>query len=662
MYETWKLGYVRVGAAVPRVQIGNPAANSAEIIALLHKAAANGVSVLVFPELSLSGYNCGDLFHQPLLLNKTLDSLQLLLQETEKSNCPVLTIVGFPLDVDNKLFDCAAVIYKGTILGIIPKTSLSNHNGFYESRWFTPSQNRQNNMVELCSQQVPFGEDLLFKDSSLGLCFGVEIGRDLLMPIPPSAQHALQGANLILNPAADNEQVGLREYQQRLITQHSARCSAAYVYSSAGPSESSVDMVFGGGLLIAELGEILAESNYQESKIIFADIDLQKIASERRRNTSFTGKLIPTYRVISFQLTPPTNLNSANRANTSQVLNLKRTFNPYPFVPAEREAREKRCREIFNIQATGLAEKIAKTKFRRAVIGISGGLDSTLALLVCIEAFTRLKLPPTQILGVTMPGFGTSNRTKNNSLELMAELGIDSREISITSACNQHFLDIGHDPEIHDRTYENVQARERTQILMDLANKESGLVVGTGDLSELALGWCTYNGDHMSHYNVNAGIPKTLIKHMVSWYASISENRNLTRILRDILATPISPELLPLNGNEKIEQKTEEVLGSYDLHDFFLYYMIRWGFSPAKIFVLACQAFQDTFEAQEILKSLNIFYRRFFSQQFKRSCFPEGPKIGSVHLSSRTDWRMPSEVSASDWLDELKKLKKSLEQ
>lgn len=656
MANIWEMGYVRIGAAVPKIQIGNTWANISEIINLVKQAADSHVKVLVFPELCVTGYTCADLFHQKLLLDQAQAALQKIIDITGENNYDMLIIIGIPVEADNQLFNCAAVIHRGKILGLVPKTFIPNYGEFYEKRWFSSAVNRINDTVIFCSQEVPFSEKLLFKDRNSQLCVGVEICEDLWMPIPPSANHVLHGANLIANLSASNELIGKTEFRRSLVSQQSSRCIAAYVYASAGPSESTTDTVFGGHVLIAENGTILEESRFREQTLVYADVDIEKLINERKKVNSFMNPsmnfMAENYRIIPFEL------NNKPFVDNMKLLidSLKRDVSPYPFVPEKKEERDARCREIFTIQLTGLAQRLLKTGINKAVIGISGGLDSTLALLVCREAFAKLGYPFGQIIAITMPGFGTSNRTKRNAHDLMKELGVQCREIPITAACLKHFEDIGHDPEIHDITYENVQARERTQILMDIANKEGGLVIGTGDLSELALGWCTYNGDHMSHYAVNAGVPKTLVRYLVSWYMDTTENPKVAEILKDILDTPISPELLPPNGTSEIEQKTEDVIGPYDLHDFFLYYMIRWGFSPSKIFFLACKAFKNRFTEQDILKWMKVFYRRFFSQQFKRSCMPDGPKVGTICLSPRGDWRMPSDASAEIWLKELEKL------
>ena len=651
MFDAQKMGYIRVGTAVPTIQIANPQANVVEIIDLVELAAKDQVKVLVFPELCLTGYTCADLFHQRLLLDQAQEALQCLLEATQ--NIDMLIMVGIPVESDNQLFNCAVVLHQAKILGVVPKSFIPNYNEFYEKRWFSPAGGRIKETVMLCSQEIPFGERILFQEQSSPLCVGVEICEDLWMPVPPSSYHTLYGANLIVNLSASNELVGKAEYREALVRQQSARCLTGYLYVSAGPSESTTDLVFGGHALIAENGAILEEKRFEESIVVIADIDIEKLSNERRKANSFMGNVASEiYRTIPFAF--------QNAVSSIEPQGLKRQIDAYPFVPANKEYRDIRCREIFTIQLHGLAQRLQKTGIKKAMLGISGGLDSTLALLVCREAFTKLGYSYQAIRGITMPGFGTTGRTKGNAQDLMQELGINNREISITEASLLHFRDIGHDPSVQDITYENVQARERTQILMDIANKEGGLVVGTGDLSELALGWCTYNGDHMSHYAVNAGVPKTLVKYLVSWYADTTDNSEVSRILQDILDTPISPELLPPNSAGTIAQKTEDVIGSYDLHDFFLYYMMRWGFSPAKVYLLACKAFSGKFSEQEILGWLKIFYIRFFTQQFKRSCLPDGPKVGSICLSPRGDWRMPSDASATIWLNEIAVLEEAL--
>lgn len=648
MFDLKQMGFLRVGTAVPKVQIGNPQGNIEGISRLINMALENRVKVLVFPELSITGYTCGDLFHQRILLEKAQEALHKLLGDTQ--NIDMVIAVGMPVLADNQLFNCAVFLHKGKLLGAVPKTFIPNYNEFYEKRWFSSSISRISDTVVICGQEVPFSECLLFQDSSSELCIGADVCEDLWMPIPPSSYHAQYGANLIVNLSASNELVGKKEYREALVRQQSARCLAAYVYVSAGQSESTTDVVFGGHTIIAENGSILEEQRFMESVISYCDIDIEKLMNERRKMNTYMGRLeAADYTVIDFCL-----------ENLNEKFELKRYVDPYPFVPGRQEDRNIRCQEIFTIQLTGLAQRLEKTGIQKAVIGISGGLDSTLALLVCKEAFSRLGYSKDNIIGVTMPGFGTTSRTHDNAWLLMEELGVTIKEIPITEACLQHFASIGHDPAIHDITYENVQARERTQILMDLANKEGGIVVGTGDLSELALGWCTYNGDHMSNYAVNAGIPKTLVKYLVSWYADTAENSKVTKILKDILDTPISPELLPAGKTGEIQQKTEEKIGSYDLHDFFLYNMMRWGYSPKKVFMLAEIAFRDKFTSNDILLWIKVFYQRFFTQQFKRSCLPDGPKVGSICLSPRGDWRMPSDASADLWLREIALLEEKM--
>lgn len=636
-------GLIRVGVAVPKLKVANPTFNGKEIEEIAQTASLkHNIKVLVFPELSISGYTCGDLFYQGLLLKNCEDTLKILVNSTKTLD--MVIAVGMPIKADNQIFNCGVIFHKGKILGAVPKTFVPNYNEYYEKRWFASAGDRISNSIDLCGQKVAFGENLLFQDTESELCIAAEICEDLWTPIPPSSRHAMYGANLIVNLSASNEIVGKYEYRQDLVKQQSARCITSYLYASAGQWESTTDVVFSGHGMIAENGAIMDEMRFaEESKFIFYDIDIEKIMNDRRKNNSFMGRMSDsvTYEKISF-----------NFANL-EMDEIKRRIDPYPFVPASKEKRTERCKEIFTIQSIGLAERLGKTGINKVVIGISGGLDSTLALLVCTEAFDRLKISRENIIGITMPGFGTTGRTYNNALLLMKELGINIKEISIKDACIQHFKDIGHDMGVLDVTYENVQARERTQILMDIANKEGGLVVGTGDLSELALGWCTYNGDHMSMYGVNGSIPKTLVRYLVEWYADTEGDTLIAKTLKDISNTPVSPELLPPDKEGKIEQKTEEIIGCYDLHDFFLFNMLRHGFSPSKIYRLATIAFEDKWREEEILHWLKVFYKRFFTQQFKRSCLPDGPKVGSICLSPRGDWRMPSDASYEIWLEEL---------
>ncbi|HEX3015858.1 MAG TPA: NAD(+) synthase [Desulfobacteria bacterium] len=640
-----QFGYVRVGAAVPLLKIGDPRYNVAQIETIVKTAVQKThVQVIVFPELSLTGYTCADLFLQNKLLEEAESQLAELVADLAEYD--VVVAVGMPLQADNQLFNAAVLFHKGKILGVVPKTYIPNYNEYYEKRWFSSGQNRLSERILLAGQEVPFAESLLFKDQASGLCIGVEICEDLWTVIPPSSYHALYGANLILNLSASNDVVGKGDYRRDLVKQQAARCMAGYVYVSAGQTESTTDVVFGGHSIIAENGLMLDELIFpQDSATIIADVDLERLIADRRKFNSFMGKIEPrNYTTVNFSLAP------------LAAEQLQRPTQAFPFVPGRKEERDLRCKEIFRIQATGLRQRLLKTGIPKVVVGISGGLDSTLALLVCVAAIDSLQRPRSDIIAVTMPGFGTTGRTYNNAVQLMKELGVDLREIPIKEACLQHFQDIGHDPETFDTTYENVQARERTQVLMDLANKEKGLVVGTGDLSELALGWATFNGDHMSMYAVNASIPKTLVRYLVTWYADTTENTNVAAVLRDIANTPVSPELLPPNPEGKIAQKTEELIGSYELHDFFLYHMLRFGYSPAKIYLLASLAFRGKYDRLTIKYYLKVFYQRFFSQQFKRSCLPDGPKVGSIALSPRGDWRMPSDASPDTWLHELESL------
>ncbi len=634
-------GFVRTAAAVPRVKVADPAYNAGQISELIIKGADEGVKVIVFPELSVTGYTCADLFHQESLLDAAEAALAEILEKT--SVCDVLAAVGMPVAADNQLFNCAIIIHGGKILAAVPKTFIPNYNEFYEKRWFASAVTRRSDTVRLCGQDVPFGENILFADQHSPLIAGVEICEDLWMPIPPSSRHALGGANLLLNLSASNDTVTKSDYRRELIKQQSGRCYAGYAFASAGQGESTTDVVFSGHAVIASSDSVLSESSYTaDSSFILADIDLEKLMGDRRKFNSFMGgDELREYRIVPFA------------SGGGKDVPLSFSIDRHPFIPRDKAVKFDRCREIFKLQSVGLAERMRKTGIKKAVIGLSGGLDSTLALLVTAESVRALELPMENIVGITMPGLGTTDRTYQNALTLMRELGVTLREISIKDACVQHYGDIGHDMSVLDVTFENVQARERTQILMDVANQAGGLVVGTGDLSELALGWCTYNGDHMSHYGVNAGVPKSLVKHLISWYAETAQNAKVAAALRDILDTPISPELLPADANGEIAQKTEDVVGPYELHDFFLFHVLRNGFTPKKILKLAILAFDRQYEPAVILKWLESFYKRFFAQQFKRSCLPDGVKIGSVCLSPRGDWRMPSDVKAAAWLADL---------
>lgn len=638
--------FVRIAAAVPAIRVADPVFNAKEIVSMAKRACEDKkAGIILFPELSITGYTCGDLFNQKTLINGAEKALEMLLEETR--NLKILIAAGMPVRADNQLFNCAVLIMGGKILGVVPKTFIPNYNEFYEKRWFASSVSRISNKIVLCGQEVPFNENLLFRDSLSELCIGLDICEDLWVTIPPSSYHTMAGANLILNLSASNEIIGKPDYRREIVKLQSAKCITAYVFSSAGQTESTTDVVFSGHTIIAENGIIINEDRFsEESSIIYGDADIEKLMNDRSKLNTYMGRCEnKNYQYISFEL------------GFSEDNNLEREIDPRPFVPSNPEERNKRCKEILNIQSTGLYQRMNKIGARKAVIGISGGLDSTLALLATVEAVKKLKLPMSNITAVTMPGFGTTSRTYNNALVLMKELGVTTKEISIKQAVIQHFKDIEHDIDVHDVTYENSQARERTQILMDIANKENGIVVGTGDLSELALGWATYNGDHMSMYGVNSSIPKTLVRYIVKWYAEEETSGEIQKALLDVCDTPVSPELLPPDKEGNIAQFTEKAVGSYDLNDFFLYNMVRNGYEPAKIYFLAKKAFKGEFSDEVILETLKKFYIRFFTQQFKRSCMPDGVKVGSVSLSPRGDWRMPSDASFSLWLEQLNKLK-----
>jgi len=626
-------GFVRVAAAIPELRVADCAYNVAQMADLVRKGEEEKVQVICFPELSLTGYTCADLFQQQQLLDdaqKALNELQLLTFATTS-----VIIVGMPVRVQSHLFNTAVVLQGGHVLGVVPKTHLPNNNEFYEKRWFTSGALADSQTITISGEEVPFGTDILFSDGKF--TFGVEICEDLWVPIPPSSQQALHGAEIIFNLSATNELIGKHQYLRQLIEQQSARCNAGYVYASAGAGESTTDVVYAGNGLIAENGKIISASDRFsfDPQLIVTDIDIDRLQAERIRNTNYANdKSARIYRTIQLEDAHFTHYD------------LKRIFDKHPFVPSITN-RDESCHEIFSIQIGGLAKRWQHTQSDTVVIGISGGLDSTLALLVSVKTADKLGYERKRIVGVTMPGFGTTDRTYTNAINLMKSLGITLLEISIKDACLQHFKDINHDPKLHDVVYENTQARERTQILMDIANKQHGLVIGTGDLSEMALGWSTYNGDHMSMYAVNSGVPKTLVRYLVDW-AAHQLDATSEDILRDILDTPVSPELLPADANGDIAQKTEDIVGPYELHDFFLYYMVRFGFSPSKILFLAKNAYANTYPDDVIEKWLKIFIHRFFSQQFKRSCIPDGPKVGSINLSPRGDWRMPSDATSFD--------------
>lgn len=643
-------GFIKVAAAIPSVKVADCSYNVQQIESLIAMAEGKGVEVIVFPELCITGYTCQDLFKQTLLLEQAETSVLMLLDFTRKLD--IISIVGVPVVVGDLLLNCAAVIQKGDLLGLVPKTYLPNYSEFYEKRWFASSQDLQPSEIRFAGNKIVVTpQPTLFRTCD-GAMFGVEICEDVWAPVPPSCNLALSGADIIFNLSASDELIGKHDYLKGLLAQQSARMISGYVYSGCGFGESTQDVVYGGNAIAYENGQLLAESERfaLDSQLIITQIDVEKIRNERRTNSTYIN---------------------AQRGHDSRIVNahtvMPRDFelisdvDPHPFIPKTNDM-EKSCDEIFSIQVAGLAKRLVHTGCKTVVVGISGGLDSTLALLVCVRTFDKLQLSRKGIVGVTMPGFGTTDRTYNNAVNLMKSLGITLREISIADAVKQHFNDIGHDINVHDVTYENSQARERTQILMDLSNQLGALVIGTGDLSELALGWATYNGDHMSMYGVNAGVPKTLIKYLVKFVAMSEDSDETRSILLDIIDTPISPELIPADEAGNITQKTEDLVGPYELHDFFLYHIIRFGYRPSKIFMLARKAFDGSnpeapfYDDETIKKWLTIFLRRFFNQQFKRSCLPDGPKVGSVSLSPRGDWRMPSDASSALWLKECEQI------
>lgn len=633
-------GFIKVAAVTPKIKVADPQYNAEEICSKLQEAVDNHAKIIVFPELCISSYTCNDLFLQDKLLQETCKGLLRIVHETEGKDA--LVFVGLPLEMQGKLYNVAAAIKGGKILAFIPKTYIPNYAEFYEARHYTPG-NRKAITCLFDGKEVPFGTDILFTcDSVPGLVVGCEICEDMWTPLSPGTRHALAGANVIVNLSASNDLVGKDDYRRQLVASTSARLLAGYIYASAGDGESTQDVVYGGHDMIAENGSMLAESEAFSTGIIYSEFDMERLRMERRRMTTFQSERQEEYTYLPFSL-------------EMEETALTRYFAPMPFVPSDVKMKEKRCEQILSIQANGLKKRYEHIGARTAVIGISGGLDSTLALLVTVRAFDMLHLPRKNIIAVTMPCFGTTERTHDNAVLLTESVGATLREINIKEAVMVHFRDIGQDPENHDITYENGQARERTQILMNVANKEGGLVIGTGDMSELALGWATYNGDHMSMYGVNVGVPKTLVRHLVQYYADTSKDETVRKVLLDILDTPVSPELLPPEDGV-IAQKTEDIVGPYELHDFFLYYMLRCGFPPAKIFRLAKRAFADTYDEAFIFKWLRTFYRRFFTQQFKRSCLPDGPKVGSVAVSPRGDLRMPSDACAAAWMQEIEGL------
>lgn len=636
-------GYFKVAGAIPSVGVADCALNAERHIGLIRRAAERGAELVVFPELSLTGYTCGDLFLQPALMRGAEEALKQVMRQT--ADCPIVAVVGLPVVAGGRRYNCAAAFAQGELLGVVPKSHLPNYGEFYEERWFASGAEVRGSLIELCGEEVPFGCDVMLGIN--GVECGIEICEDLWVPAPPSAALSQAGARLIINLSASPEVVGKHSYLLSLVAGQSARLRAGYLYVSSGFGESSTDLVFGGNILIADQGEWVARSERfsLEEQLLVGEIDVERIETERSRTNTFAAHAPQEgFRLCACDLTP-------------RASDFARTIDPHPFVPADDEQRHTRCEEIFQIQAMGLVKRLSHTRCRSVVLGISGGLDSTLALLVVVKAFDKLGLDRKGIYGITMPGFGTTDRTYRNALALMEQLGITQIEIPIAKAVQQHFADIALDPADRSATYENSQARERTQILMDYANKVGGLVIGTGDLSELALGWATYNGDQMSMYGVNASIPKTLVRHLVRTAAE-TLGGEAEKTLLDIVDTPVSPELLPADEKGEIAQKTEDLVGPYELHDFMLYHFIRRGASPRKLLFLAEQAFGERYPREVILHWMEVFFRRFFSQQFKRSAMPDGPKVGSVSLSPRGDWRMPSDGSAALWLAEIETLKK----
>ena len=635
-----KQGFIKVAAATPDIRVADTAFNTEEIIKKMKEAAGNGAKIIVFPELCITGYTCGDLFTQDILLEQAKVGLCRIAEETKELESVVF--VGCPLAVDGELYNTAAALNKGKILGFTTKTFLPNYGEFYEMRQFTPGP-EEVRMIRFAGEEIPFGPQILFESMETeGLILSAEICEDVWSPVPPSIKAALEGAVILVNCSASDETIGKNRYREELIKGQSARLIAGYVYANAGEGESTTDVVFGGHNLIAENGTILKASRRFANETIYSEIDIKRLLSERRKNTTFRSAAKKTLPVVPF---------SVKEEETA----LTRTFSPAPFVPQDEKERAARCEEILSIQAMGLKKRLVHTKASGAVVGISGGLDSTLALLVTAKAFDMIGIPRSRIKAVTMPCFGTTDRTYRNACQMSCRLGASLLEVPIRVAVTVHFRDIGHDLNDHSVTYENGQARERTQVLMDLANKDGGLVIGTGDMSELALGWATYNGDHMSMYGVNASVPKTLVRHLVQYYADTCGDEELQKILLDVLDTPVSPELLPPEDGQ-IAQKTEDLVGPYELHDFYLYYVLRFGYEPSKIYRIAKHAFKSVYDDETILKWLKKFYWRFFSQQFKRSCLPDGPKVGTVALSPRGDWRMPSDASAAVWIQDLERL------
>ena len=634
-------GYVKVGASTLELKVSDTIYNVQMIKKQIDEAVNKNIQIISFPELSITGYTCGDLFNQDILIDKAYEGLKDLVDYSKDKM--IVIIVGSPIKCENKLYNCAVVINNGNILGIVPKTYIPNYNEFYEMRWFKSSNDLKIKEINLFNEIVPIGVDLIFT-SKLDdeLKFGVEICEDVWSLYPKSNDYASSGASIIFNLSASNETIGKYDFRKELIKMQSIKTISGYVYSSSGINESSTDLLFSGSSLIYENGKLLSENNRFDfnSNLIYSDVDIKRLVNDRRKNTSFISNTDKEYRNIYF--------------TTSKNNLISRKYSKYPFVPSNEDKREERCKEIINIQSSALAKRLKHTNIKKCVIGVSGGLDSTLAFLVIKKAFEKLKIDNKNIIAVTMPGFGTTNRTYENALDLIKINNATLKEIDIKKACLVHYSDIDQDINNHDITYENAQARERTKILMDIANKENALVIGTGDLSELALGWCTYNGDHMSMYSVNSSIPKTLVKYLVKYIADTDKKNK--KVLYDILSTPISPELLPADEEGNIKQITEDKIGPYILHDFYLYHFFRYGASPKKIYMLAVNTFENEYSKEEILKWLKVFIKRFFTQQFKRSCMPDGVKVGSISLSPRGDLRMPSDASYNIWIKELEEI------
>lgn len=644
-------GLVRVGAAVPSLALGNVKENMKRHLAMMREAKEKHVSIVTFPELSLTGYTCGDLFFQRRLLDDVTDALLALKDEMPEG---ILAVVGAPLEIEGALYNCAVVLHKGEIISAVPKTFLPNNGEFYEKRWFQSGDARRDASVAIPKLKTDVCRQAIFETED-GVRFGIELCEDLWAPLPPSTMLSVGGAEIILNLSASNELLSKREYRQQLISQQSARCQCGYVYVSAGMGESSSDLVFSGHSVIASCGTVIRESEgyLADNYLMTADIDIDRIRADRMKQSSFADCAA---QVRAMWKQEPNILKTMENALLPDDAAPDYRVSKHPFIPSDKASRQLRCAQILAMQATALARRLAVTG-GKVVVGISGGLDSTLALLAACKAVDMLHLPRTNILGITMPCFGTTDRTYHNALDLMTSLGVSQREIPIHNAVRQHFADIGHDESDHSVTYENCQARERTQVLMDVANKIGAIVLGTGDLSEIALGWCTYNADHMSMYGVNSGVPKTLVRWVIQTAAENEAFSSSRECLQSILDTPISPELLPPDEKGNILQQTEDVVGPYALHDFFLYYAIRFGYPPKKVFDLCCIAFKDDFSCETILKWLKNFYRRFWTQQFKRNCMPDGVKIGSIALSPRGDWRMPSDAQYKAWMDECDSIK-----